>query len=665
MNQARALDTLLVANRSEVALRIMRTAKRMGLRTVAVYSEADRHALHVAYADFARCIGPAPAGASYLNAEAIVDAARATGADAIHPGYGFLAESPAFAERCASAGLTFVGPSPQTMRALGNKAAAKRLVEDAGVAVVPGYHGPDQSDAALRAAARELGLPLMIKAAAGGGGRGMRLVRSEVEFDAALESARSEALAAFGNGDLLLERALLAVRHVEVQIFGDRFGGVVHLGERECSIQRRHQKLIEEAPSPAVGAALRERLTGAAVRVARSAGYEGAGTVEFLVAGDGAFYFIEVNARLQVEHPVTEALTGFDLVEWQLRVARGEPLPHPQEAIAFAGHAIEARLCAEDPSSGFLPQSGGVAYWQPPTGVRVEHALETGTVVTPHYDSLLAKFVAHGATREEARRSLARALDECILLGFATNKRWLRECLGDEVFIAGNATTAFVQERRMPSLDEGDVAARTFALAASVLYARACAGFEEWAGWSTTARPATTFIFGRGPGPRTEVRVLAKTAHAWETVVAGERFACAVAVLPDEPAGRLRMSLDGTWQSIDFAACDSELYLAVEGRTQTFHDRTGEPAASAAAGASDGLLRSPMSGRVLAVLVAESEKVAAGSSVMILEAMKMEHALALPGPAVIRSVRVGAGAQVAPGDVLLAYESSAQEKLVT
>src|SRR6201996_4717990 len=397
---------ILIANRGEIALRIMRTARRLGYGVVAVYSDADHDALHVREADAAVRIGEALPAQSYLNIEAIIAAAKASGAGAVHPGYGFLAENADFAQACRDAGLVFIGPSPEQIKAMGNKAGAKEIMQKAGVPVVPGYQGADQSDAVMLAEAKKIGFPVMIKAVAGGGGRGMRLVADDAGFADALRSARSEAKAAFGDGTVILERAIQNPRHIEIQVFGDRYGNAVHLGERDCSVQRRHQKLIEEAPSPAMTPKLRQRMGEVAVAAVRSLHYEGAGTLEFLLDERGEFYFMEMNTRLQVEHPVTEAITGLDLVELQLRVANGEPLGLVQEQVKFSGHAIEVRLCSEDASRDFMPQSGRMAGWQMPENVRVEHALKSGSELPSFYDSMIAKIVSHGASRDEARGKL-------------------------------------------------------------------------------------------------------------------------------------------------------------------------------------------------------------------------------------------------------------------
>jgi len=575
--------SLLIANRGEIALRIARTARRMGVRTVAVYSDADRDAPHVRAADDAVHIGAASPRESYLNIDAIL---RAAG-DAVHPGYGFLSENPAFAERVLQSGRLWVGPPPAAMRALGDKANAKKLAAASGVPVLPTYE-------------RKPGFPLVIKAVAGGGGRGMRLVRSAAELDAALASARSEAEHAFGDGRVILERALLAPRHVEVQVFADAHGHCIHLGERDCSVQRRHQKLIEESPSPAVDAKLRAKLGAAAIAVARAAGYVGAGTVEFLLDEQGSFWFIEVNARLQVEHPVTEMLTGLDLVEWQLRVAAGEPLPLGQEDIRFDGHAIEARLCAEDPARDFLPQAGRLALWQPAGDVRVDHALESGMEIPPYYDSLIAKLIGHGRTRAEACEKLAAALDATVALGVTTNKSFLAAVLRDPVFAGPGATTAFLAERfagwKVPEVDE------RFARG---LYAAACAeaaGYGEWSGWTNAARA--------------------------------------------EPPS---------------APCileDSTLHFAAGGHAYSWRDTSMDPPQRAAAGLAGGRLAAPMNGRVVAVHARPGDKVEAGGALVVLEAMKMEHTLAAPATLRVKSVHVVKGAQVAPGNLLMEFEAA-------
>ena len=468
------ITRLLIANRGEIARRVIRTAQRMGIATVAVYSDADQGALHVQEADTAVALGGTLSADSYLRIDKLLQAARDTGADAVHPGYGFLSENADFAQAVIDAGLTWVGPPPEAIRALGSKSSAKALALRHGVPCLPGYLGADQSDTTFTAQAAQLGLPLMVKAVAGGGGRGMRLVTDMGQLLPALHSARSEALAGFGNRDLLMERALLRPRHIEVQIMADSHGHCIHLGERDCSVQRRHQKIIEESPSPAVDAALREQLGQAAVALAQSAGYVGAGTVEFLLdeaQSDKPFYLMEMNTRLQVEHPVTEMLTGLDLVEWQLRIARGEPLPLAQADVRWQGHAIEVRLCAED--EHFTPQTGTVLAFAAPEGLRFDHALQMGSVVTPHYDSMLGKLIAHAPTRAEAIDRLCAGLNQTAVLGLPTNRAFLAACIQHPIFRAGDALIPFlaeqvdtVRERLHASADAQTVAAL------AVLYAQ-------------------------------------------------------------------------------------------------------------------------------------------------------------------------------------------------
>ncbi|HZT42495.1 MAG TPA: acetyl-CoA carboxylase biotin carboxylase subunit [Chthonomonadaceae bacterium] len=446
------MNRLLIANRGEIAVRILRACRERGISPIAVFSEADRDALHVALADAAFCIGPAPAVESYLAPEKIIEAARKAGADALHPGYGFLSENADFAAACAEAGIPFVGPPAEVIRLLGDKSAAKRRMVAAGVPVVPGYAGEDQSEKRLRAEAKQIGPPLLIKAAAGGGGRGMRVVTALAEFGDLLDEARREAQAAFGDDRVLLERYIERPRHVEFQIFGDTQGHVVHLFERECSIQRRHQKIIEESPSPALTPELRARMGEAAVRVGAAAGYVNAGTVEFLLEerldGDHNFYFLEVNTRLQVEHPVTELITGLDLVKLQLSVAAGEPLPFSQEQVTASGHAMEVRIYAEDPAAGFLPSVGRLAQWIKPSGpgVRVDSGVVRGSEVTPYYDPMLAKLIVRGADREETLARLEHALMEFAVLGVQTNIPYLLAILRHPDFRAGNISTGFLAE---------------------------------------------------------------------------------------------------------------------------------------------------------------------------------------------------------------------------
>jgi len=649
-------NSILVANRGEIALRVMRTARRMGYRVMAVYSDADAHAPHVRFADAAARIGEPRPLDSYLNVSAIIEAARATGAEAVHPGYGFLAENAMFAEAVIDAGLTWIGPPPSTMRAMGDKAEAKRLMNAADVPCVPGYDGDDQSDATLEAAARRTGFPLMIKATAGGGGRGMRRVESPEAFPAALASAKSEAQAAFGSSDVLLERAIVEPRHVEIQVFADAHGNVVHLGERDCSVQRRHQKVLEEAPSPAFagddGRHLRRRMGAMAVAAARAIQYRGAGTIECLLDAQHNFYFMEMNTRLQVEHPVTEALTGYDLVEWQIRVARGEALPETaQEAILqrfeSGGHAIEARLCAEDPARDFLPQSGRVLDWRPGDAVRVDHALESGAEIAPFYDSMVAKFVAHADTRDAARGKLVAALRGATALGVRTNQAFLAAALAHESFAAGEATTAFVG-RHLPDL-LADAQPMSADLAGLMLYcARAQAGGHDPCGVCLPlAWPVQMKLTVDGAEAAVAVQAIGGAAYR-----VGVGATTVEMVLLAWSVGRARVQTPHGRIDIDWAHAADTLYVSANGVQSVIADRT--LAAVATGGpASAGMIRAPMAGRIAAVFATAGQNVEKGAPLLVLEAMKMEHPSVAPMAAVVRQVLVAHGDQVAAGALLI------------
>ncbi len=634
---------ILIANRGEIALRVQRTAHAMGFRTVAVYSSADRDARHVRAAHQAIHLGEALPAESYLSIERVIAAARRSGADAIHPGYGFLAESEGFARACRDAGLVFVGPSPEAIVAMGNKAGAKRLMRAAGVPCIPGYQGERQDEATLAAEAERVGFPLMIKATAGGGGRGMRLVREQAQFMAALRSARSEAQSAFGSPEVILERAIAEPRHVEVQIFADRHGNVIHLGERDCSVQRRHQKLIEESPSPAVDPVLRERMGRTAVAAARAIRYEGAGTLEFLLDRAGEFYFMEMNTRLQVEHPVTEAITGLDLVELQLRVAGGEPLPLRQEDVRLRGHAIECRLCAESAEQGFMPQSGVMALWEMPGSVRVEHALEAGAEISPFYDSMLAKLVSHGTSREEARRKLVSALEDAVALGVKTNQAFLARCLEHPEFVAGEATTAFV-ERHGPALlrANAEESERARALAAVLLYATASAGEPSASRSAMSHRLPIGFRFVADG--QACVASLVNEGGSRYAVRIGERTHDVRLVELDRH--EVRFSLDGLLERAVLVRDGAELLLEYRGVVYRVEDRTHAAAARSAEAEGDGKIRASMSGRVVAVHVAVGEAVDAGQSILTLEAMKMEHAHVAPVAGTVLALHAALGEQV-------------------
>jgi geranyl-CoA carboxylase alpha subunit len=637
-----AFEKILIANRGEIALRIMRTARARGYRTVAVYSDADREMPHAAFADEAVPIGPAPAAESYLAIEKIIAAAKRTGADAVHPGYGFLSENADFAEACAAANLVFIGPPAAAIRLMGNKAAAKRRMIEAGVPCVPGYDGKDQTDEAFARAAAKIGFPVMVKAAAGGGGRGMRLVADAARLAPALAAARAEASKAFGSDELILEKALAHARHVEIQVFGDTHGNFVHLGERDCSIQRRHQKLIEEAPCPVLSPALRRAMGEAAVAVCKAVDYLSAGTVEFLLTSKSEFYFLEMNTRLQVEHPVTELITGLDLVEWQFRVAAGEALPWKQESIAFHGHAIEARLCAEDPGRDFLPASGKLLGWEPPSGagIRVDHGLAAGVSVSPYYDSMLAKIVAHGATREEARRRLVAALQDTVALGIATNRDFLVDCLSQPAFVAGEADTGFVEKhfaaRKPPKSD-----VRMVALAVALMAERT--QYDEipmLKNWRSSGVSSTFVLVGSGE-ERIAAEVHTRGPRIYEIKCANESHAIEIRA---EEGARLRFLSAGVEQAAQFAWDEGALHLSAFGRTAAFED-VQIAGTSAAIGGGDTAL-APMAGRISAIRVKPGDEVGKGECLLVLEAMKMEHEVAAPRQGTIATVLVKAGEQV-------------------
>ncbi|PIF19560.1 biotin carboxylase N-terminal domain-containing protein [Acidovorax sp. 59] len=640
------MKKILIANRGEIARRIIHTAHRMGIETVAVYSDADANALHVREATQAVALGGAASADTYLRTDKLLAAARAAGADAVHPGYGFLSENADFAQAVVDAGLTWIGPSPAAIRALGSKSGAKALAHAHGVPCLPGYAGDDQSDERFAAEAARIGTPLMVKAVAGGGGRGMRLVTELAQLPAALASARSEALAGFGCGDLLIERALLQPRHVEVQIFADAHGACIHLGERDCSVQRRHQKIIEESPSPAVDAALRERMGACAVALAQAAGYVGAGTVEFLL--DGAeFFLMEMNTRLQVEHPVTEALTGLDLVEWQIRVARGEPLPLAQSQVVLQGHAIEVRLCAED--AHFRPHTGSVLQFSAPQAtaferaapgaLRFDHALEEGAEVTPHYDAMLGKLIVHAPTRVEAIAALVRALQGTRVLGLPTNRAFLVACLQHPVFASGQALVPFLAEhaqelQRLLSNNELSVHipwALSAIFASNTLSDLPCA----------MARPLR--LRHQGEVHSIAVRELG-----------GGRLLV-------EQAGAEPVTLQLPQRGVHCVAVGPRRWhCQTSGVDGWVEHASWEPAARAGAAGGATELRAPFNGKVVALPVAAGQALAAGDTVVVIESMKLEHSLASPAAATVAELLVALGQQVSPGQVLARFAPATQ-----
>ncbi len=658
-----AFNKILIANRGEIACRVMRTAQALGYRTIAVYSEADADARHVRLADEAVCIGPAPVGQSYLSIQAIIGAAQKTGADAVHPGYGFLSENADFARACEAAGIAFIGPTVEAIHLMGSKRLSKLAMLEAGVPCIPGYEGAEQDDATLAREAGRIGYPLMIKASAGGGGRGMRLANNADELPAQLRTARSEALNAFGSAELILEKAVLQPRHVEIQVFGDQHGNLVYLGERDCSVQRRHQKVIEEAPCPVMTPELRQAMGEAAVKAARTVSYVGAGTVEFLLDASGAFYFLEMNTRLQVEHPVTELITGQDLVAWQIRVAEGQPLPLKQDEIRLNGHAMEVRLYAEDPAAGFLPQTGDVLRWEPAEleGIRIDHGLLEGQAVTPFYDPMLAKVIAWGATREEARRKLARAVEDCVLLGVKGNQRFLANLLRHPQFAAGEATTAFIGDAfgDDPSLSPQSASPMELAIAATLLYqasATHSAHQGGLAGWRSA-----------GSAPWRPVLRQGEQKYAVELAVqdAGKQPRLLARVNDIEVAVRLVsadgrwavMELDGIRRRIAYHQQASQLWLFGQNGNLELQDVTHEPAGGQS-GAASGIVKAPMDGAIVEVLVAEGSRVSKGQLLVVLEAMKMEHPLKAGVDGVIRRVQVSQGDQVKSRQLLVEVEEN-------
>ena len=687
---------LLIANRGEIACRVIRTARRLGIRCVAVFSDADEGALHVAMADEAYRIGPPPARESYLDIEAILAAAERGRPDAVHPGYGFLAENAEFAETCASRGMVFVGPPAAAIRAMGSKSEAKRLMADAGVPLVPGYHDADQSPARLRREAEAIGWPVLLKASAGGGGRGMRAVERPEDFDGALAGAKREAGAAFGDDTMLVERFVAEPRHVEVQVFADRHGGFVHLFERDCSAQRRHQKVIEEAPAPGIEGDLRGAMCEAAIAAARTIGYEGAGTVEFLLDRSGEFWFMEMNTRLQVEHPVTELVTGTDLVEWQLRVAAGEPLPLAQDKIVLRGHAIEARLYAEDAARGFLPSTGRLVHLRLPegesptgtggvpgpgsgapttSGIRVDAGVRAGDTVSMYYDPMIAKLISWAPDRDAAADRLAAALAATEVVGLTANAGFLRSLVDHPRFRAGEFHTRLIEERPddFRSADAGeygdedeDLAVAAWAVASrddasAVTGARAAGPAGEsddrgdpWSPWNRrdhwrmngTGERIVRLHAGGDSGALAEVSVrgggMASGPRGYDLhLPSGRKIS-----VRGEPAagGRWEVDIDGTRQPVTIVAHGERLTVFRDGRRREF--LRNDPGAVSGGLEMAGGLAAPMPGRIVSVLVEPGQSVREGQAVLVLEAMKMEHTLTAPADGTVEEVRF------APGDLV-------------
>ncbi|MGB5778189.1 MAG: acetyl/propionyl/methylcrotonyl-CoA carboxylase subunit alpha [Allopontixanthobacter sediminis] len=633
------IKSLLIANRGEIACRIIRTAREMGIRTIAVYSDADAKALHVRQADEAVHIGPSPAAESYLVGEKIIAAAQETGAEAIHPGYGFLSENADFAAAVQAAGIVWVGPHPDSIRAMGLKDAAKKLMADAGVPVTPGYLGADQSAERLKSEADAIGYPVLIKAVAGGGGKGMRKVDAAQQFLEMLESCKREAKASFGNDHVLLEKWITSPRHIEVQIFGDSHGNVVHLFERDCSLQRRHQKVIEEAPAPGMDEATRSDLCGAAIRAAKAVNYEGAGTVEFIAdASEGLradrIWFMEMNTRLQVEHPVTEEITGVDLVEWQLRVASGEAIPLQQDEIRIDGHAIEARLYAEDPAKGFLPSTGRLDHFYLHDEDRIDTGVELGDEISPFYDPMIAKVIVHASDRDAARTDLMRTLSKSYVAPVRTNAGFLFACLDDENFVTGEVTTGLIEasgDGLMPPVSPSKAACD-----------RAAATFLE-ANWEFTTLPAVTL-----PTGLQSFRLNAKRQRQLQMASRGKTY------IGDANSAVGAFRDTGPFHT---ALSDNEVVVSEFGEAFVFTspprgDSTGHHHAH------DGDILSPMPGKVIAVDVAQGDHVTAGQRLLVLEAMKMEHALTAPFDGVVTELNANEGAQVQVEAVLVRIEQA-------
>lgn len=654
--------TILIANRGEIACRVMQTAQALGVRCIAVYSDADRNAKHVAMADEAYRLGPAPVNESYLKADAIIAAAKASGAEAIHPGYGFLSENPEFVEACEAAGITFIGPSASAIRAMGLKDAAKKLMIEAGVKVVPGYHADDQTPALLAEKAAEIGYPVLIKARAGGGGKGMRLVERAEDFLALLDSARREGESSFGDGHVLIEKYITSPRHIEVQVFGDRHGNVVHLFERDCSLQRRHQKVIEEAPAPGMTADMREAMGAAGVRAAQAVNYVGAGTVEFIVdASDGLqadrFYFMEMNTRLQVEHPVTEAITGQDLVEWQLRVASGESLPCTQDQLTINGHAFEARIYAEDVPKGFIPATGTLSYLSlPEATARVDSAVRSGDEITPFYDPMIAKLTVHGPTRQSALNAMASALSKSLVAGCVTNIGFLHRLTQHDDFAAGRVDTGLI-ERDLDKLIPSD-APNITVLAIAALAKSGCfnqtesndpwATLSHWRQWGASTYqqtihwqdktiPVSITVDGQHFSVKTDTEMLSGSTLS-------------------SKKDSIRLDLGG--HIVEAQLIQSAQTLTIFYQSSSWQIDLPDPLtiADAGAGSSD-RITSPMPGQIKLVSAKTGDRVNVGDVLMVMEAMKMEHTLCAPYDAVIREITVEAGDQVEGGSVLILFES--------
>lgn len=640
---------VLVANRGEIAVRVMQTAKAMGYQTVAVYSDADRNARHVQEADEAVYIGASKVSESYLSIAKIIEACKKTGADAVHPGYGFLSENTDFAQACIDNQITFIGPTASAIELMGSKRLSKIAMIEAGVPCVPGYEGDRQELEYLAAQAEQIGFPIMVKASAGGGGRGMRLVQHSSELIEALQTARSEAENAFGSGELILEKAVIAPRHVEIQVFGDTHGNYVYLFERDCSIQRRHQKVVEEAPCPVMTSELRQQMGVAAVAAAKACAYVGAGTVEFLLDASGTFYFLEMNTRLQVEHPVTELITGLDLVEWQLRVANGEQLPLQQHELTLTGHAIEVRLYAEDPRQDFLPQTGQVLRWQPATlpNVRIDHGMLTTDEVSPFYDPMVAKVIAYGKTREDAIRLLARAVDDCVLLGVNSNKQFLGNLLRHPIVVAGDTNTAFIQRhfQNDSSLHKQVLSLETLAIAAA-LFSQSN-GTAVWQTGLGVPLPLKLKYDDQ------QVQMQLSSVNNTFTVQLCDQTIC-IEVL-ERTIEQLVYLIDGVRRRVQYVLDGDQLYLDRDNGNVAIRNVTyAAPEIVDVAG--DGKIRAPMDGAVVNILVNKGDQVVKGQTLLVLEAMKIQQQIKSDVDGVVDDVLGQQGQQVKKRQMLFTIQ---------
>ncbi len=662
----RTIKTLLVANRGEIALRVMRSCKDMGITTAAVYSDADAQAPHVKFADMRVHIGASPVGESYLKIGAIIAAAKEVGADAIHPGYGFLSENAAFAQACADNDIIFVGPPIGAIDVMGDKAKSKRAMIEAGVPCIPGYQGQDQSDARLIKESAAIGFPLMVKAAAGGGGRGMRLVHTAKDLPDAIKAARSEAANAFGSDELIIERAVIAPRHVEIQVFADSHGNIIYLGERDCSVQRRNQKVIEESPCPVMTPELLARMGEAAVATARAVDYVGAGTVEFLLDAKNEFFFLEMNTRLQVEHPVTEMVYGVDLVELQIRAAQGEVMTLTQDAVSANGHAIEVRLYAEDPANGFLPSTGPVTLWQPASGVRVDSGIETGGEVPPFYDSMVAKIIAHGETRAIALTRLKTALQSTALIGPENNRDFLLDAISQDSFIRGEATTAFIKDTygedgySAPALTDADYvlgAAAQYALDTQSARGAALPIADELMGWGSLGVLRKSYIY-RADEHDIRVDIIQSPSGLWAEI-GEDKHALSYSRVSET---QLELRLDGARVQVIYARHSPQhISLVTPCRSYSLTNIAGGLPNGIDAGGG-GKVRAPMHGQLLEILVSQGESVKTGDKIAVLEAMKMQHEILAEIDGIVTEIAAKAGTQIAADDMIMEIKSAEVEE---